>query len=132
MKRILMVFTLVLALMVVSVGCDSGSSDESKIESTVSKFFDAISDGDYEEMFDYVVGGDQMSQEQKDAAVALLKQFMPSGVEIKVKSIDVGEIKDDEATASVVLTIGSTDYPAQEFDFAKEDGSWKIDYPLGG
>lgn len=131
MKRILMVFTLVLALTVVSVGCGSGSSDESKIESTVNKFFAAISDGDYEEMFDYVVGGDQMSQEQKDAAVALLKQFVPSG-EIKVKSVDVGEVKDDKATASVVVTMSGTDSPAQNFDFVKEDGSWKIDYPLGG
>ena len=131
MKRILMVFTLVLALMVVSVGCAS-SSDESKIKSTVNGFFDAISDGDYEDAFDYVAGADQLSQEQKDAAVALLKQFMPTGVEIKVKSVDVGEVKDDKATASVVVTIGGTDSPAQDFDFAKEDGSWKIDYPLGG
>ena len=131
MKRILVVLTLVLALMVVSVGCAS-SSDESKIKSTVNGFFDAISDGDYEDAFDYVAGADQLSQEQKDAAVALLKQFMPTGVEIKVKSIDVGEVKDDKATASVVVTMAGTDSPAQDFDFVKEDGSWKIEYDLSG
>ena len=132
MKRILLVLTLVMALVVVSVGCGSGSSDESKIKDTVNKFFDAISDGDYEEMFDYAVGGDQMTQEQKDAAVQLLKQFMPSGVEIKVKSVDNVKVTGDTATASVVITMSGQESPAQNLNFKKEDGSWKIDYPLGG
>ena len=131
MKRILLVFVLVLSLMVVSVGCASGS-DESKIKDTVNGFFNAIDDGDYEDMFDYVVGGDQMTQEQKDAAEELIKTVMPTSIEIKVKSIDDVEVNGDNATASVVVTMGGTDYPAQEFDFVKEDGSWKIAYDLGG
>jgi len=131
LKRIILAFTLVLALMVVSVGCGSGSSDESKIKSAVNGFFDALSDGDYDEAFDYVVGADQMTQEQKDAAVELLKQFMPSGIEIKVKSIDDVEVNGSTATASVVLTVSGQDAPAQEFEFAKEDGSWKIKNPAG-
>ncbi len=130
MKKILLVSILVLSLMVVSVGCAS-SSDESKIKSAVNGFFDALSDGDYDEAFDYVVGADQMTQEQKDAAVELLKQFMPSGIEIKVKSIDDVEVNGSTATASVVLTVSGQDAPAQEFEFAKEDGSWKIKNPAG-
>jgi ketosteroid isomerase-like protein len=132
LKRILLVSILVLSLVLVSTGCASSSSDESKIKDTVNKFFDAISDGDYEQMFDYAVGGDQMTQEQKDAAVQLLKQFMPSGVEIKVKTVDDVKVTGDTATASIVITIGGTDSPAQNLNFKKEDGSWKIDYPLGG
>ena len=132
MKRILLVFTLVLALMVVSVGCGSGSSDESKIKDTVNGFFGAISDGDYEKLFDYYAGAGQMTQEQKDQAVELLKTFMPSGIEIKVKSIEKVKVTGDTATASVVITMAGTDTPAQDFNFVKEDGSWKLQYDLGG
>ena len=128
MKRILMVFTLVLALMVVSVGCGSGSSDESKIEDTVNGFMDALNDGDYDKIFDYVAGASEMSEAEKEAAEQGFQFYktMVGNSEITVKSVDDVEVDGNNATAKVVFSFGGQDSAPTDLSFVKEDGSWKL------
>ncbi|MDM7999503.1 MAG: DUF4878 domain-containing protein [Dehalococcoidia bacterium] len=129
MKRILLVLTLVLALTVVSVsvGCAS-SSDESKIKSTVNKFIDALNDGDFDEIFKYVAGADQMTDAQKQAiqqGLQIYKQMAGTN-KITVKSIDDLEVNGNNATAKVVLSLGGQDSDPTQLAFVKEDGTWKL------
>lgn len=127
MKRILLVFTLVLALMFVSVGCAS-SSDESKIKSTVNKFIDALNDGDFDKLFDYIAGADQMSDAEKQAiqqGLQIYKQMAGTN-KITVKSIEDVEVNGNNATAKVVFSFGGQDSDPTRMSFVKEDGSWKL------
>ena len=132
MKKTLLVSVLVLALMMVSMGCESkadeAKTDEEMINDTMNGFFDAVNKRNVQKASNFFAGASQMSQQDEEALTRVVEAWCSAARsgKISLKNIEDVNITGSMATATIVISLGDVEAPPQEFEFKKEDDAWKI------
>ena len=79
MKKTLLVSVLVLALMMVSMGCESkadeAKTDEEMISDTMNGFFDAVNKRDVQKASNFFASASQMSQQDEEALTRVVEAW---------------------------------------------------------
>ncbi len=126
MSKHLLVFTLVVALAVVLVGCgdESGTAlgGSTAIKKTIEGFYSAYNAENWNTCLNYVadtnnVGASMMKSMLQTARTATGK--------VTVESVTNISITGSTATADVKITYGGQS-ESKEYPLVKKDGSWKI------
>ena len=119
-------FTLMLAAMMVCafafVGCQKNTP-----RAYVDKFYTALKNKDYATLVDMMPETQELSKEDKDGVIELMKQFDGFSGGVKDYEIVSEEIAKDGQTAivKVKVTYGTGDIEESEVNMVKNDKGWQ-------
>jgi hypothetical protein len=101
--------------------------DTQAIWATVREFFDAYNSGRYDKCLDYV--SEKAQGKDTDRLIDLLKQAKSHNEHVSVEAITDLIIAGSRANGTVDQII-SSNVTRQNMSFVKENGSWRISWPI--
>jgi hypothetical protein len=121
MKKLVLAIALLVAIPVMLVGC--AKSQVPAVKDTLNEFAAAYNSEDFDKCTDYLLGiTDEATKQGVIAGLQLGHQF---GGDIEVNSIENVKIDKSTATATVKITVMSTERTI-ELTLTKTDGTWKF------